>query len=251
MGKSTSNGKTIYVRKGETKENAAERIGAKQQAGVTAAQNKTIKQLVKKTRDLKNEQYRIINENGEVVLEKRGGKHEVAATVGEKREYISGAVTIHNHPNGGTFSVDDLNEFGFGARQLVVASPEGTYILTNSRYGTKGQYNGWLDMKNAMNDAGVTKERSSLYYREKARQVPAVKRQMQAMQRTSAQWVKAKEAGKPQATLNRLAERYNRQNNKFKNLLRAAERKAETQPFHDFYKQNASKYGFEYEFIKR
>ena len=84
-------------------------------AGVTPLQNKTINQIANKTRNLKKEQYRIVNENGEIVLEKKGQEHEVSATLGEKREYLPGAVSIHNHPAGGTFSYPDLRDFGTGA----------------------------------------------------------------------------------------------------------------------------------------
>lgn len=221
-------------------------------AGVTAAQNKTVDRLVKRTRDLKNEQYRVVNENGEVVLEKKGGRGEVSATVGEKRQFLTGAVTIHNHPDGGTFSDADLNEFGFGARQLVVASHEGTYKLTNTKYGTKDQSKGWLDMRNAMDAAGITgREMSFTELRKQAQQQPAVARQMKTMQKTSERWVKARQEGKPQATLDRLMAQYNRQDTKYKSLLKDAQRQVETKPYHDFYRKNASKYGFKYEFTKR
>ena len=125
--------------------------------GVTSAQNKTVDQIVKRTRDLKNEQYRIIDENGEVVLERRGTRHEVTGTVGEKRQFMEGGVGIHNHPDGGTFSQDDLRDFGFGARQIVVASPEGTYKLTNTKYGQFDAKHGWHDMSEAMDRAGITR----------------------------------------------------------------------------------------------
>lgn len=92
----------------------------------------------------------MVNEDGEVVLEKRGSQDQVAATVGEKREHLQGAVTIHNHPDGGTFSDEDLTEFGFGARQIVVASPEGTYKLTNMEYGTPKQSEGWFRMRDVV-----------------------------------------------------------------------------------------------------
>lgn len=220
-------------------------------AGVTAAQGKAVNRIANRTRNLKNEQYRVINENGEVVLEKRGNKDQVSATIGEKREHLPGAVTIHNHPDGGTFSDADLTEFGFGARQLVVATPEGTYKMTNTKYGTKDQSRGWYDMRNAMDAAGVTRERSALDIRNEAKKTPAVARQSAAMQRTSAQWVKARQEGKPQAVLDRLTAQYNRQDAKYKSLLKTAERKVETQPYHDFYRKNASKYGFKYEFTRR
>lgn len=225
--------------------------GISNRAGVTEAQNKAINRIAKRTRDFKNEQYRVINEDGEIVLEKKGGKGEVSATVGEKRQNLPGAVTIHNHPDGGTFSDSDLNEFGYGARQMVVASPEGTYKLTNVKYGTPDQYRGWHDMKNAMDVAGVTRERGFMEIRKEVGKIPAVARQAEAMSRTSDRWVKAREAGKPQATLDRLMTQYTRQEAKYKELRKSAERKVVTQPYHDFYRKNASKYGFKYEFIKR
>lgn len=220
-------------------------------AGVTAAQNKTVDRLAKRTRDLKNEQYRIVNEDGEVVLERKGTRGEVSGTVGEKRQYMPGGVGIHNHPDGGTFSDADLKDFGFGARQIVVASPEGTYKLTNTKYGTKDQSKGWYDMQKAMDAAGVTRERSALAIRDEARQRPAVKKLSDAMNKTSAQWVEARQSGKPQATLDRLMGQFNRQQEKYKSALKAEERKIETKPYHDFYRKNASKYGFKYEFTKR
>ena len=226
-------------------------FGSSGGAGVTAAQNKTVNQIVKRTRDLKNEQYRIIDENGDIVLERKGIRHEVGGTVGEKREFMEGGIGIHNHPDGGTFSEADLRDFGFGARQIVVASPEGTYKLTNVKYGQRDAKSGWLDMRNAMDAAGVTKEVSFTEINKKAQAVPKVKRAQETMTKTSTQWVKAREAGKPQATLDRLVTRYNKQSDTYKSLLKEARRQVEVQPYHDFYRKNASKYGFKYEFTKR
>lgn len=106
-------------------------------------------------------------------------------------------------------------------------------------------------MRNAMDAAGVTRERSALAIRDEVRKTPAVARQSAAMQRTSERWAKARQEGKPQATLDRLMGQFNRQQEKYKSMLKDAERKVETQPYHDFYRKNASKYGFKYEFIKR
>lgn len=226
-------------------------FGGSGDAGVTVAQNKTIDRLVKRTRDLKNEQYRIVNEDGEVVLERKGTRGEVSGTVGEKRQYMPGGVGIHNHPDGGTFSDADLKDFGFGARQIVVASPEGTYKLTNTKYGTKDQSKGWYDMQKAMDAAGVTAERSPLAIRDEARNAPKVKKLSDAMNRTSDQWVKAKQAGKPQSVLDGFMSKFNKQQEAYKSALKAQERVVETKPYHDFYRKNANKYGFKYEFTKR
>lgn len=44
--------------------------------------------------------------------------------------------------------------------------------------------------------------------------------------------------------------KYDKQAEKYKSLLDSAQREAEVKPYHDFYRKNASKYGFKYEFIK-
>ena len=219
--------------------------------GVTHAQDTTITRIARRTRDLKKEQYRIVNEDGEIVLEKKGGKHEVSATIGEKRDHLPGAVSIHNHPEGGTFSLEDLNEFGFHARQMVVAAPEGTYKLTNIKYGQKDQTAGWYDMREAMKAAGIDREMSFMEIRREAEKSPRMIKLRQSVDKISEQWVKAKEGGKPQATLDRLMARYDKVVEKIKVVRKEEERKVETKPYHDFYRKNAGKYGFRYEFIKR
>ena len=219
--------------------------------GVTSAQNKAVDQIAKRTRDLKNEQLRIINEDGEVVLEKRGTGHEVATTVGEKRQYGEGSVIIHNHPNGGTFSDADLNSFGYGARQIVVAAPEGTYKLTNTKYGQRDAKSGWYDMRNDMDLSGVTRERSFTELTRQARETPAVKRAGTALSKASSAYLDAQKAGKPQSTLDRLMDDFTKKEKAHKEAFAKARRDVEVKPYHDYYRKNAHKYGFKYEFIKR
>lgn len=218
---------------------------------VTDAQNKTASRIARQTRDLKNEQYRIINEDGAVVLEKRGGRGEVASTAGEKREYLDGALSIHNHPDGGTFSDADLRDFGYGARAIVVSSPEGTYRLTNVRYGTPQAHSGWHDMQQAMDAAGVTRERGFRELRDEAQKDRTVAKHSAAMQKAAEAWTKAKDAGKPKETLDKITERYNAHREQYRTALKAAERQVAVKPYDDFYRKNAAKYGFKYEFVKR
>lgn len=217
-------------------------------AGVTEAQNKTLARIARQTRDLKNEQYRIINEDGEVVAVSKGTAHEVGLTRGEKRDKLPGAVSIHNHPAGGPFSSEDLDEFGMGARAMVVSGPDGVYRLTNTKYGTRDAHSGWYDMREAMEKAGIFEERGALYYRRKAEQSPKIKRMAAAREKLAAEWVRAREAGKPLDALN---ERMGKMQEEYRAALRAEERRLEVQPYHDFYRKNARRYGFKYEFTPR
>lgn len=66
--------------------------GAQGSSGMTDEQVKAVMRIVNRTRAYKNEQYRVINEAGEVVLEKRGDAESVGSTMGEKRDNLPGAV---------------------------------------------------------------------------------------------------------------------------------------------------------------
>lgn len=217
----------------------------------TEAQDRTVERLIKRTRDLKNEQYRIVDENGNVVLERKGTRHEVAGTVGEKREFMSGGIGIHNHPDGGTFSPDDLRDFGFRARQIVVASPEGTYKLTNLKYGQKDQTSGWLDMQRAMEAAGVTAEVSFTTLQRQAQSAPQIVKLREQMSDVSNRWVQGRNNGASAEAQQKLTDEYNRLSEQYKKMLSDERRRIETAPYHEFYTKNASKYGFKYEFIRR
>ena len=233
----------------------------------TKEQDKTLNQIARKTANLKNEQYRIVDSEGNVVLEKHGTRGEVATTVGEKREFLDGNISIHNHPAedgelGGTFSPDDLGQFGFGAKEIVVSAPEGTYRLINTKYGTMDQYNGWYDMKNeiienietpAVDKSYLTRrkeameslmsKKSSDYYKA-TKQQEAITNKYSEISRTQ-----GREKANEYITSQR--DRYDSLGNIRQKALKREMRRQEVEPYHEYYKQNARKYGFEYKFEPR
>lgn len=213
------------------------------------AQDKAIGRIIKRTANLKNEQFRIVDPEGNVVLEKRGGRDSVSATVGEKREHMEGNISIHNHPEGGTFSPQDLSDFGFGAREMVVSGPDGTYSLVNERYGTKDQSRGWHDMRDAI-EREVPQEESGFRLMQQARENLKDSHENQEMKRINDTWLKMRESG---ASTEELNDYYNRSGyddlaRTQKENVRKETRRLEVAPFHDFYTQNAAKYGFRYTF---
>ena len=237
---------------GRGRSGSSDYISAGNKAGVTSAQNRTINRIIKKTRDLKKEQLRLVNEDGEVVLEKRGAKYEVATTYGEKRELSPGAISIHNHPHGGTFSEDDLNDFGFGVRQSVIASPDGTYRLTNLNWKNRQKRTaGWYDMREALRESGATQERGILYFRDEARKLPSVMRIQKRLQAVSEKYLAARSRGAAQSVIDSLMGQYETISLQYKTALRRAERKLEVKPYDDFFRANARKYGFAYTFTPR
>lgn len=205
---------------------------------------KQLNSIIKKTANLKNEQYRVIDENGDVVFYKKGKNDRVEMTVGDKRQYLDGSVTIHNHPDGGTFSSADLTDFGYGAKEIVVATPEGTYRLQNTKWGTKEQSNGWYNMReeitkidNSFSTANLIKESNKIMEKSKVGK---------EMRSTSEKWVKRRKEGASQSELDKIMNKYNDLEVKYKKELSDVRRKLETKPYHDYYKKNAKKYGFKY-----
>lgn len=220
-------------------------------SGRTTAQDKAIMKLAKRTANLKKEQYRIIDANGNVLLEKKGDAHSVTATVGEKRQFLEGNITLHNHPDGGTFSPDDLREFGFGAKEIVVSSPEGVYRLINKKYGTKEAKNGWLPMQEQLLSS-VT-EQSGFELLQQARKNVSNSKTTKSINAINNKWekiYKTKGVDEAKKYLSSVGSKLDSLQSKRKTEINNEMRRLEVTPFHEFYKANAKQYGFDYKFEK-
>ena len=79
---------------------------------------------------------RIVDANGNIIEERRGGSGSVRSSV---RALNAGDTFSHNHPReggklGGTFSVADVDNFAnYGIRTYRAAAPEGTYSISKGR----------------------------------------------------------------------------------------------------------------------
>ena len=211
----------------------------------TPAQDRTLKRIAKRTANLKKEQMRIVDADGNVVLEKQGLAHEVAATVGEKRQYLNGNISIHNHPNGGTFSEADLRDFGYGAKEIVAAAPEGTYRLIRTTKTTPD----WVGMQEKLQ--ATVPEVSAIDLRRQAYANTANSKTAKAMQAITKKYTdirnsKGKEAAGEYAISTK--DRYDSLEKQRQAEARKEERRLETKPYDDFYKANAKQYGFIYKF---
>lgn len=223
----------------------------------TEAQERALKKILRRAASLKKEQYWIITPDGEIPVHKRGDKGSVSATVGEKREHLDKAISVHNHPVGGTFSDEDLNEFGFGATEMLVVGPDGVYSLANNNVGKKNQYSGWNDMREELrkemtkwedNWSFTAKRRQAKENLEKSKVGKEISKELHAVQQ---QWEERKNAGAEREELNKIYdEQYKPLLEEYSKRLKAEERRMETEPFHEFYKKNAKKYGFTYTFTE-
>ena len=211
---------------------------------LTEAQANTLKGIESRTRNLKKEQFRVVDREGNVVMQKQGDQHSVSYSVGEARDHFPGNVTIHNHPDGGTFSSADLSDIGYGATEIRAAAPEGTYSLRNLNHGTKwteGQKS-WLDMRNDI-DAASQSFKNPRQLKKELRE--PYEKQVKPL---ADKWAKMRSDGASQDELNAIAKEYTEKWDALKPQLERATRQAYVDQYHHWYNANAGKYGFEYSF---
>lgn len=215
-------------------------------AGVmpTAAQDKALRSIASRTRNLRNEQFRVVDRDGNVVMEKKGDRTSVSYSIGEARDNFPGNITIHNHPDGGTFSTADLSDIGYGATEIRAAAPEGTYTLRNLNHGTRWNANqrGWYEMRDDL-EAASQGFKNNRQLRSELRG-PFEER----VKPIATRWEQRRAAGASQDELNSIAQEYTREWDAAKVELDAATRTAYVGQYHSWYRSNAGAYGFEYEF---
>lgn len=232
-GKSVAHDKAIERHK--------ERMAA---VAATEAQEKTLKGIESRTRNLKKEQFRVVDREGNVVMQKQGEKHSVSYTMGEARDSFPGNVTIHNHPSGGTFSDADLSDFGYGATEIRAAAPEGTYSLKNLNYRTKwtNEQKSWVDMREDITAASQSFKTDRQLKKELRGPFD------EQVKPLVDHWAKRKAEGASQEELKGIADEYTKKWDALQPQLEKAAWAAYVDQYHHWYKANAGVYGFEYSF---
>lgn len=97
------------------------------------------KNVEAKSVKLKNEKMTLVNENGDIVHEKRGGQSSVSFDEYDKAMMGSDITLTHNHPGeyGGTFSGADVNILTiYNLRAIRAVGVEGTYSLERKSHTT-------------------------------------------------------------------------------------------------------------------
>lgn len=214
----------------------------------TEAQIKTLKGIENKTRNLKKEQFRVVDRDGNVVMTKQGDKHSVSYSMGEAREHFPGNITIHNHPDGGSFSSADLSDIGHGATEIRAAAPEGTYILRNVNHGSKWANNqkSWFEMREDLDSAALD-FKSGFSLKKEVRATFA--EEQKKVSSLADKFVKAMNSGASQDVLDGYRKEYDAAEKALRTKVESSTRKAYTDQYHNWYKQNAMNYGLEYEFV--
>lgn len=228
---------------GSTGKNDSQRI-------IPEAQQKTLNRIIQKTKNLKNEQYRIVDKDGNILLERKGDNHSVAGTVGEKRDFMMNNIGIHNHPEGGTFSSADFRDFGFGATDIVVASPEGVYKLSADDIKGNNSHGRWLDMQEAY-DRDLGQDVSGIKLLKQAQENLKNSKENQENMSMSKKWVQIKDTkGIEEANkyLNSVKVKMDENDRIQRENVRKEQRRLEVQPHHEWLMNNAKKYGYTYTF---
>lgn len=249
---------TIRTRSGISQRAADKAVerSKQQHAGTmpTEAQAKTLKSIETRTRNLKKEQLRVVDRDGNVIMQKQGDAWSVSYKIREARDNFPGNITIHNHPAGGTFSSPDLTDFGHGVTEIRAATPEGTYIMRDIRHGAKynlAKEKTWYDMKEDIENTSQSFKNERLLYKDIKE-----KYQDDFQEKVSSwahKWANAKDNGASQETLQKYADEYNKANDawnkEMKPKIKKEVRAAYVDQYHQWYKSNAHNYGMEYEFI--
>ena len=210
----------------------------------TAEQNKTLRSIENRTRNLKKEQFRVVDREGNVVMQKQGDQNSVSYTVGEARDNFPGNITIHNHPDGGTFSSADLSDIGYGATEIRAAAPEGTYTLRNMSYKSKlsGDQKSWYEMREDL-EAATQNFKTDRQLKKELRK--SYEEQLQPLVK---KWEKLRADNAPMEEQRKVADEYTRRWDEMKPQLAKDVRAAYVAQYDSWYKSNAGKYGLEYTF---
>ena len=216
----------------------------------TAQQEKTLRNIESRTRNLKKEQLRVVDRDGNVVMEKRGDLNSVYFNRDEAYDNIPGNIAIHNHPEGGTFSIADISLMGFGATEMRVAAPEGTYILRNTRYGQRydgAKQKSWKNMQDDFESASlefksgltVKKQVRAQFSKETAELEELSRKGMNSM----------RNSGRDSAEFKSIYSEYEKKSAALGAQIEAATRNAYIAQYDSWLKNNSMEYGMEYEFV--
>ena len=129
---------------------------------------KTCQEVEAKTVSRKTEKMTLVGEDGQIILEKSGGKGSVSFGAREGFQMNDTTVVTHNHPGeyGGTFSGADVQVFvDYRLKAIRAVGAEGTYSLERtSKVNSSSAYDFNQDFKarsNNLNDT-IRKEYNSM-----------------------------------------------------------------------------------------
>jgi len=130
----------IQRRFGKTKNTNNQNVANSKNDKPQSQTHKNITSFESNNRKLKYEKGAIFDENGNTVLEFDGQEHGIIVS-DEDMQKLNGKIFTHNHPNGRTFSKDDLVT-GFlngKLKELRATTPQGvTYSLKPNENNTDG-----------------------------------------------------------------------------------------------------------------
>ena len=204
-------------------------------------------------RSLDHEESFIVGPDGHMRHYNVGEEGHVTSTIGEMREHAPGAVVMHNHPHGGTFSPDDLHTLGYGPSEMRAVTRDGDYVM-RSMQGDQTPH--WPGLRDAV-EAAAEHEFLEPYqlrnkiFEEKYR--PSYDAEVNSI---ADRWIKQKESGASKETLDATFKEWQDAEAAWLKKHPKEDREKEANEayanqYHEFYREHAAEYGIEYEFIPK
>lgn len=216
----------------------------------TAAQEKTLSDIGNKIRNLDHEELYAVDSDGNIVARGSGDDHSVSFG---KEGVEDGNIVIHNHPPGGTFSAADMSGFDAGAIELRVSAAEGDYRMT--KLSDDSDLDGMVKALEADHRKMISKStrdaRQAVIDNCRSEYDKSVKSFKDKYDKASAAFMEHDDIDTADA-YDKAKIKYNDALNKWNKKHEAEFSEYSNQYVHesmdDWYRNNADKYGFEYEF---
>lgn len=200
-------------------------------------------------RNKDHEESYILDSDGHMRKYTVGDEGSVIMTVGEKRENAPGAVMMHNHPSGGTFSSADLHDLGYRPTEMWAVTTDGDYVM---RSIDQTKTPDWVGLRDALESAEASfKEPYQLrneIFEQKYRQ--SYDSEVNSI---ADRWIKERESGASKETLDAIYKEWQDAEAAWLKKHPKKEREAEAEraylnQWHEFYQEHAAEHGIEYEF---
>lgn len=217
----------------------------------TERQERVLRILADNIRNLDHEEMYLVDRNGLILMQEVGTEGNVYYDRKHAEKVFLGNIVIHNHPSGGSFSVGDISVFEHNPTEIRAVGTKGDYILRNLNPKHDGPKN-WQDMQEDLRKAIPDFEDKA-----KSMQAEIEKRYLSRYGEKcligEKKYHEAEARGADDEILKRYSDEYEKAylafNVKYEAKINAEAREFYLEQFHQWHKQNAANYGFQYEFI--
>ena len=208
-----------------------------------------VREAADQIRNLDHEELVVIDSDGRMNHYAVGDEGEVRTTVGAMREHATGAVIMHNHPSGGTFSPQDLHQLGYRPSEIRIATADGDYVMRSA----DGTVPHWPKLQDAILNAEWDDFKEPYQLRNEIYEQKYKASYDAEVTSIADRWIKQRNEGASQETLDATLKEWEKADKKWRKKHPKKEREAEAErayreQYHKFYMEHAAEYGIDYSF---